>query len=338
MARATAFTTFVLAAALLASAGCSGPAPPDDEAPSSQEPVLPPGVERTSIAGSDGGNGTASPVLALNATGEAGEWLVVHAPFTHGIEQGGYDLQHEFVVDGEAGTGAFFVPLAFTYAAEGGGWMAGRVGPFLETLLTFDAEQTWTLEQSVSFGTGTAYTGILLAAAGERPWTLTARIGLDGTTFGNATVLRGTGATFVHGGDATAPVPGAPLANQLSFRAPSPGPGWSHLEMLRERVQPDGASSIQMTLANGDSRDDMGTQNGHDGPTGGSAGGGHLDYFGSPMDTAGEVTGQAIFARADLATSFGYVHLPFDAALLPGMQPGGYDGSLWPFQFELGPP
>lgn len=158
-------------------------------------------------------------------------------------------------------------------------------------------------------------------------------IELDGNTFGNHTLLRGGDATFVRGGEAVVPVPGAGPANQVTFSTSSPGAGWSHLELLRQRLEPDGVSQIALELANGDSASELGTQNGHYTQfTGGSAGGGHLDAIGSMMDIAGDVAGEATFVRADLAMDFGYVHLPFTPDQMPGLAAGFYAGSTWPFE------
>lgn len=316
----------LLAGFLLAGCAESSVTPPADVPAPASSSASPVRVSTSPV------QGNASNEFAIEAAGEAGSWIILHLPFARPWDSGGYSTSYEIIVDAAQGSGAFLWPLGFT-RAEGDGWAIARLPVFHEHLLTFDADQTWNEQAGLGFGTSDPYEGLVFALAAGAPWTLSFSIELDGMTFGNHSILQGANATFSHGGTALVPVPGAGPANQVTFAATSPGLGWSHLELLRQRLEPDGVSQITLELANGDSASQLGTQNGHSTPlTGGSAGGGHLDALGSMTDVAGDVSGEATFARADLAMEFGYVHLPFDPGQLPGLVAGMYAGSTWPFE------
>lgn len=305
-------------------AGCTAPSPPPADVDAAAP--TPPSAVRTSIRSEN-----ASSEFAIDADGDAGSWIVIHLPFHTVWDNGGYAVTFDAVADAEAGSGAFLWPLSMTQK-EGDGWTAGRLPVFYEHLLTFDADQTWSERTGIGFSSSSGYSGMVFAFAAQAPWTLSLNVELDGNTFANHTILRGDNATFAHGGQSLVPVPDSGPVNQVTFAATSPGPGWSHLELLRQRLQPDGVSQIDLQLANGDEASELGTQDGYHLVVLGSASGGHLDALGSLTDVAGSISAEATFARGDLAMEFGYVHIPFTPDQLPGLAPGFYAGSTWPFE------
>lgn len=335
---------------VLLAAGCASPGPaagPADAAGAGpDEADAPVAVAVTGSAATEGNatNVTLSPILEVKASGPAGSWIAVHAPFEAVRDSVGYAFDVEIIASAqEDGLGAFYWPLGTTTPGEeDGSWSLRRANPFVNRLATFQADQQ-TIRDSGGMGVGSSagIEGLFFAFGAESPWTLSVRAEL-GDEDGNllpATVVQGTGAAFAHGSELLVPAPGGGPANQASFGATVPGVGWSHLEVLRQRLQPTGVSQVALSLPSY-SEEGLGVQQGHYVPVlvGGSASGGHLDYIGSPADAAGEAQAEVTYARGDLSIDFGFVHLPLDPASLPGFEPSPYSGSTWPFEDLPTPP
>lgn len=317
----------VLALAVLA--GCAGQGAPStapvevDEAADMDAP----GIPTAAVALADPA-ASSSPVLAIDASGPAGSWIVVHAPFAEPVGEVVFEYRYKATA-AQGNGGSLFWPFSLTVDEGGGEWSVRRGGPFNERFAPV-GQTVWERHGSLKAMHTPHMEGVLVAFASSADWTLSLRIELADVLFGPAVVQRGTGATFAHGSTMAVPVPGGGPANEASFETPVPGPGWSHLEVLRERLQPAGRSEVSLEVPSHAS-DAQGTQLGYDTPSSGSANGGHLDYLGSLADTAGAARAKVLYVRGDLGAEVSYVHLPLDASLLAGLVGPTYEGGTWPF-------
>jgi hypothetical protein len=293
-----------------------------------------------SAGGADGAATALSPFLNITASGPAGSWIIVHAPFDEDSSSVGFCYSYEAVTSAqEDGSGAFFWPLALTSSEADADWTVSRGPPFNSRFATFKAaEQTWARE-GCQGSSGPDFEGMIIAFAAETDWTFALEVELEDDLFGPAVVVQGIGATFRHGSDAEVPVPGNGPVNQLAFEAEVPGPGWSHLEVLRYRVQPDGVGQVGLRLPTYE-QSALGVSYGFYVPLGGGSAGSSnvLDYIGTLADAAGTATAEVTYARSDLTVDFAYVHLPVTSTDLPGLTGEGYMGSTWPFDDLPTPP
>ncbi|MHB1262514.1 MAG: hypothetical protein ACYC2H_12450 [Thermoplasmatota archaeon] len=327
---------------LVVVSGCADPkAVPPEPAPSPTTSSSPVDLAIGGAETSTDANGTVtaapSPTLEIDASGPGGSWLVVHASFEEPSSSVSFSYEYSAVTSAEEdGLGAFFWPFSLTQEGDDG-WEVGRANPFNNRLATFTAaDQTWEGRGGQGSGSSEPFEGMLIAFAAETDWSLSIAIELDDAAFLPPTVLRGSNATFAHGSEATLGVPGNGPANELSFETPVPGTGWSHLEVLRYRLQPDGVSQVALELPT-HAQEELGLQYGYY-AVAGSASGGHLDYLGSLADTAGQASADVTYVRGDLSVDFAYVHLPIAAEDLPGLSGSTYSGSTWPFQPLPTPP
>lgn len=308
--------------ALLVS-GCitSGPEGPDPSPPIAEDE--PPRTTRT---------------LRLDHTAEAGEWLMVWAPFKRHASSYRIGGEESFET---AGTGdpdlAFFSRIHSVNIAENqthwGGW--GSSGMKVHAS---DSAIESNIRYQATMHTSSSQDGLFAFYSANVPWTLQIDIELEDARLLEPQVTKGQDASFHYGGerehDLRLPI------GEVELSAETEGPGWTHIEFLYKRFQPNSEREIEIRFADGFEISDTTTTSGYCLVvmcSGGSRGPG--EQFGVINNTAGENLGRAAYREAGYGLDVAIVHLPgAGSAFPPEFNVTDYERWGWPFTSFVPPP
>ena len=322
-------TLAIVLLAAAAAAGCAQ-APSAPPLPDVAGPALPPWLLADGSAPRAAwGN------LTLHANGTAGEWLVLYQPFLEPIEAmeeyvSSYTVSASVEAPADAPARMFLLGPVYLLNTSAGLVPSGTT-PFEQQGLRQGGDTvSYASSRSVRSVYGDDRDGILLAFSGNGPWSLSFQYSQPGS--GEAQpwwLARGANATLHVGGDRLVPVQGPVDQLRLTGEVPA---GWTHLQVLSHRLQPDQVRSYDYRLPGGEQRSGASLMYGYQVPLlGGSASSsGALDSFGAMQEVAGPFSMDLTYVHADLGADLGFAHLPLPGAP-PGVDVGVYGGRDWPF-------
>lgn len=310
-------------------AGCTGPGPAADKA---RETGLVPAGNA-----SDAANHTAWGTLSMSAHGAGGDFVVAYQALPGNPTELSWSVDFHAEAHGASGgpVNLFAWPPAlvdhFASGAEAGN------APFKDHDFVHADSGTATSDYTLQagsgiFGEGAYFSGVLFGVTADGPWnaTWTFDIG-DGPTVQPSLILNGTGATLHYGSDRLAGIPKAP-AGQMTLDADIKEPGWTHLELVRDALEPNTIRDYEITLPNGHAYNGIGEQQGYWVVVMGSSGSNTFDAVGSLRDAAGHLHAKVTYAETDLGEELAYAHMPYDPSRLPDEIGGGnYTAFNWPF-------
>jgi hypothetical protein len=261
----------------------------------------------------------------FSAEGAAGDWLVVFHPVE--FDRVIYEVHFDAEARGDGRVQLFGAPPALLPKEEGP--RSRLIAPFLGQAFAV-GEAAVQVAQHASIGTESpsGFEGFLMAVAADAPWSVQVTVRWDEGNLGAPRhVWQGSGASLQSGGQRMAGLPTAP-AGSTRLEATVETPGWTHLEVLRDPLQPLAWRDYDVAFPNGHSFKATTTNTGAWAGLFASARSGGPDYLGTMQGVAGDVRAALTYAQADTGADWGLVHMPVTG--LPEFL-GDYQGILWPF-------
>jgi hypothetical protein len=267
--------------------------------------------------------------FARSFTGEDANWTVLFLPFA-----------------GDTGSVSVEYVVRVTAAAAGGAARALVMAPTLVTRDGFiifpDIEYRQATdgrpvnivsERRFAAATSGTFVGLLFAMAATGPWT--ADVNITGPDFDAAAVYEADGPTAFQSWDVI--VSPAGMATPL-VGAGVPGvdlaaPGWTHVALDEDRVQPVGVRYLEVKFPNGATASGTGYGYGASTPIlCFSSRSGKTDFWGSPADKPGRLEATMAYADAVLEARLVVVSasMPPEAWPASVRAGGSYSGYGWP--------